>query len=127
MVSSQSSTLRRYDLGITYTPPGGSATLQEFMLARDETGGLAYKCGLMQEMLDQQRTDAFSYEHRDSRLDIPASFEDFSLGAGFEDAPDTGAAGSRGYNFTQGVDLSHGARGYLSHLVQAAGSAITTT
>src|SRR3990167_4910129 len=127
MVSQTSSSLLRYDLGLTYTPAGGASTLQEFMLARDETGALLYKSGLLQEILDQQRTDAFSYEHRDPRLDIPASFEDFSLGAGFEDAPDTGAAGFRGYNYTQGVDLSWGTNGYLSPLVQAAGSALTAT
>lgn len=97
------------------------------MVARDpQTGALLYKSGLLAEMLDQQRNDAFSYEHRDSRLDIPASFEDFSWGAGFEDAPDVGTAGFKGYNYTQGVDLSYGTRGYLSHGLQTAGSALAT-
>lgn len=112
-----------YDLQITY-----SGTSQEFMLVRDpQSGELLYKSGFLEEIVQQQRTDAFSYEHRDPRVDIPASFEDFSLGAGFEDAPDTGAAGFRGYNYTQGVDLSWGTSGYLSPLVQSAGSALTTT
>lgn len=108
-----------YDVQLTY-----SGTSQEFMLARDENGGLLYKAGLLPEIVDQQRTDAFSYEHRSPQLDIPAAFERFILGAGFEDAEDTGAAGFAGYNYTQGVDVSTG-RGYLAHLVSSAGSALT--
>lgn len=112
-----------YDLELTY-----SGASQQFMLARDpQSNELLYKSGLLAEMLDQQRTDAFSYEHRDSRLDIPASFENFTLGAGFEDAPDGSTLGFKGYNYTQGVDLSSGTKGYLSHAMQTAGSALSGT
>lgn len=112
-----------YDLQITY-----SGTAQEFIVAKNpQTGELLYKSGLLAEMLDQQKTNSFSYEHRDSRLDIPASFEQFVLGAGFEEAPDTGELGFKGYNYTQGIDLSNGSKGYLSHALQTAGSALSGT
>ncbi len=104
------------------------------MLAKDPNdGSLMFKPGLIAEIADSFRNDAFSYDHRDPRMDITASFENYALGAGFEDAaPEDGSdfayrvpiAGFRGYNFTQGVDLSRGSRGYLSNGLRPAGLAL---
>jgi hypothetical protein len=121
MVSQQARNRGPYDVQIGY-----SGTTQDFMVAREpETGHLLYKSGLLQELVDQQRTDTFSTEHRDPRLDLAATFENFTLGAGFVDAPANDALGFNGYSYTQGVDLSDGQRGYLSHGFQTAGSALS--
>src|SRR3990167_8369336 len=110
--------LPRYDVELTV----GGVT-RGFMLARDpQSKALLYNRTLIQEIVAQQRTDTFSYQHRDPRLDMVASFEETAYGAGFEDAPDIGSVGFKGYNYTQGIDLSWHTRGYLAAEKQTGGS-----
>lgn len=106
-----------YDISLTY-----SSTTKQFVLDKDETGAVAFRPVFLPELAQQQRTDAFSYEHRSPIVDLPASFERFHYGAGFEDAADVGELGFPGYNFTQGVDLSWGTRGYIAPGKQTGGS-----
>lgn len=129
MVTRQVHERSPYDITLT---AGGDS--RGFMLAKDPgDNSLMYKSGLLQEILDGVRNDSFSYTHRDPRVDLVAGFEDFSLGAGFEDAAEEDGsdfayrvpvAGFRGYNYTRGVDLSWGTRGYLANALRPAGLAL---
>lgn len=122
MVSARARERGAYDVQITHSA-SGSAVTRDFMLARDpQTQQLAFKHTLIQELVDQQRVSAFSYEHRDPRLDIPAAFESFRYGAGFEDAVDDGNVGFAGYNYSQYVDASWGDRAYLQASTASGGA-----
>lgn len=113
-----------YDIQLTHNQSGSSVS-HGFLLAEQEDGGaLLYRQTLLPELAPQQRTDAFSYEHRSPLIDLPAAFERWDFGAGFEDAIDTGTLGFRGYNYTRGVDLSWGQRGYLGPEKQTGGSTV---
>lgn len=103
---------------------GYSSTSRDFILAKDENGAIQFKRGFIQELVDQQRTDTFSYQHRDPRVDLPASFERFTLGAGFEDAPDIGELGFSGYNYTKYADCSWGSRAYMQAASNSGGTSL---
>ena len=109
-----------YDIELTHSA-SGSAVSKSYQLIETEEG-VMWQRGLAPDVAPQQRTTAFSYEHRLPSIDLPASFESFIYGAGFEDAPDTGELGFKGYNYTQGVDLSWGKRGYLGPQLQTGGT-----
>lgn len=98
-----------YDVEVTY-----SGSSRGVMLARDENGALQFRRATLPELVAQQRTDAFSYQHRDPRIDIPAAFERFNRGAGFLDIPKGQEPGFSGYYYSQGVDASWGSRAFLS-------------
>lgn len=133
MASALNSKRGPYDIQLTY---GGVS--QDFMLARDPNdGSVMYKAGLIRELVEQYRVDPFSYDMRDPNVDIPAAFESFQMGAGFEDAPDEAAttgyasrlppAGFAGYNYTSDVDASWGTRAYISPKTNTAGSVSGST
>ena len=84
------------------------------ILARDENG-VMFVPGFAPNLQQQFKTGTFGYENVPSEIDTPVSWEDWRFGAGFQDDPDgTPSAGPRGYNFSRGVDVSHGNRAYLS-------------
>lgn len=109
---------RPYHIQLGHSASGSLVTKPYNLLPTDE-GGVQWQRGLAPDIAPQQRTTAFSYEHRMPQINLDAAFESFRLGAGFEDAPDTGSLGFAGYNYTQGVDASWGKRVYLGPLKNA--------
>ena len=117
MVSSIARSRSLYDIFLAH-----SGETQGFILAPGDDGKPLYRPGLAPDLSPQQRIDVFSYEHRNPTIDLPASFESFLYGAGFEDAPDSSELGSKGYHYSQGIDVSNGRRGYLSPEKQTGGT-----
>lgn len=100
-----------------------------FMLYKDpKTGERHWNEGLAPLMTPQQRVTEFSYEHIPPEIDVPAAFENWSDGAGITEyisAPAivglTNATSNapKGYNYSQGIDLSWESRAYVSPARQA--------
>lgn len=112
MVGDPSRDLGSYDCFLEY---GGRKV--GLILARDQSANVQFNPSLAPSLQPQYRTDAYGYEQTPSEIDIPFAFQDFSLGAGFEDDPnESPSTAPRGYSYSQGVDASERARLYLSPL-----------
>ena len=94
------------------------------ILHRDGNGSPSFYPTLAPSLQPQFQTGDWGYELTPSEVSIPLSYQDWSLGAGFEDDRNQSPmAGLRSYSYSRGVDLSEGTRGYLSPL-QVANSGI---
>ena len=81
---------------------------------------MQFSPALAPSLQPQYRTDSYGYEQTPSEIDIPYAFQDFSLGAGFEDDPnESPSTAPRGYSYSQGVDASERSKLYLSPLRNA--------
>ena len=115
MVASSTRDLGAYDAFLEY---GGRKV--GLLLARDGDKNVQFSPALAPSLQPQYRTDSYGYEQTPSEIDIPYAFQDFSLGAGFEDDPnDSPSTAPRGYSYSQGVDASERSRLYLSPLRNA--------
>ena len=110
-----------YDFTLTF----GGNTYGYMLYTDPETGQKHWNEGLAPLLTPQQRITEFSYEHIPPEIDVPVAFEDWSDGAGFVEHSATQTTNSlgnnsassnspRGYNYSQGLDLSWGNRIYVS-------------
>ena len=103
-----------YDFTLTFN----GASYGIMLYVDPQTGQKHWGEGISPLMTPQQRTTAFSYEHVPPEIDVPASFENWSEGAGYTEHLGEGNA-PRGYNYSRGLDFSWGTRGYQSPARQA--------
>ena len=100
MVGDAGRDLGSYDAFLEY---GGRKV--GLLLARDPQSNVQFNPSLAPSLQPQYRTDSYGYEQTPSEIDIPFAFQDFSLGAGFEDDPnESPSPAARGYSYSQGVD-----------------------
>lgn len=95
-----------------------------YQLWTDPNGQKHWNEGLAPLIAPQQRITEFSYEHIPPEIDMPAAFENWSMGAGYTEflAKQAYANGfyqlnsntPKTYNYAQGVDASWENRLYLS-------------
>lgn len=104
----------------------GSVVKAPYILKRDENGAVMWRPGTAPLLTPQQRTDAFSYEHIPPEIEVPLGFQTWIGGAGFEEVSSSDLNALSVYNYTQGIDLSWGERGYLSPELQTGGTVTTT-
>lgn len=114
-----------YDFTLTM----GGKTYGYMLFTDPQTGQKHWNEGLAPLLTPQQRITEFSYEHIPPEIDVPVAFEDWTEGAGFVEhtaGVALGAQGTpatsnspRGYNYSQGIDLSWGNRAYMSPARQA--------
>lgn len=97
-----------------------------FILNRDDDGNVAWRPGVAPLFSPQQPVNEFSTQHIPPEIEVPIGFQDWSGGAGFEEADSSDINTQRVYNYTRGVDLSWGTRGYLSPQLQTGGTVTTT-
>lgn len=101
-----------YDLFIEY-----DATRIGLILHRDTAGNVQWYPSLAPALQPQYQTGEYGYELTPSEVSIPLSYQDFRLGAGYEDDLNASPlAGPRSYSYSRGVDVSEGTRGYPSPL-----------
>lgn len=101
-----------YDLFLEY-----DGTTMPLLLHRDQQGNVAWYPSLSPALQNQFQTGDYGYEDTPSEVDIALSYQDLSIGAGFEDdANPSPTAGARSYSYSQGVDASERQRLYLSML-----------
>ncbi|KKM65471.1 hypothetical protein LCGC14_1490900, partial [marine sediment metagenome] len=98
----------------------GTVTDVGYFLNADENGFLVWRDGLAPAFVPQTGNTEFALSAQPPEIDVAVEFEDWSLGAGFEDAPP--GLVQRVYNYSQGVDASWGSRAYLSPQLQTGGS-----
>ena len=99
-----------YDLFLSY-----SGTTFGLLLHRNDRGEVSWFPGLAPDLQPQFETGSYGYEQVPSQTDIPLSFQNFTLGAGFQDDPnETPQAGVRGYSHSRLVDASEGDRAYCA-------------
>lgn len=97
-----------------------------YQLWEDPNGQKHWNEGLAPLITPQQRISEFSYEHIPPEIDLPAAFEDWSLGSGYTEFRSTQQLASgfyqlnsntpKVYNYSQGVDASWSNRIYMSPL-----------
>lgn len=116
--------LGNYDLFMEY-----DAVRVGIVVHRDASGNMQFYPSLAPALQPQIATGDYGYELTPSEVSIPLSFQDFSLGAGFEDDRNPSpSAGPRSYSYSRGVDYSEGTRAYLSPLqVDDTGIAVAPT
>lgn len=108
-----------YDFTLEY-----DGQVMPFVLHRDGDGNPLWFPTLAPSLQPQFQTGDYGYELTPSEVDIPLSYQDFSLGAGFDDdLNESPGPGPRSYSYSRGVDASEGTRLYLSPL-QVAGSGV---
>lgn len=113
----------QYDMTLSY---GGKT--YGYQLYEDQYGQKHWNEGLADLIAPQSRISEFSYEHIPPQIDVPAAFEDWSLGAGYtEFRARFGSALVTAntnmpitYNYSQNVDASWDNRLYLSPLLNTA-------
>jgi hypothetical protein len=96
-----------------------------YQLYEDQYGQKHWNEGLADLIAPQSRISEFSYEHIPPQIDVPAAFEDWSMGAGYTEfrarfgtaltASNTNMPVS--YNYSQNIDASWDNRLYLSPLL----------
>lgn len=108
-----------YDCYISHNQSGGVVN-QGYQLNSDDNGFLVWRDGLAPVFVPQTGNTEFALSAQPPEIDVAVEFEDWSLGAGFEDAPP--GLVQRVYNFSQGADASWGSRVYLSPELQTGGT-----
>jgi hypothetical protein len=78
-----------------------------FVLAEDENGVLQYFPGFVDALAPEQQSGPFSYDSRPKSVSQPIYFDQWTLGAGWEDAP-AGSVTFGGYSYSRGIDVSWG-------------------
>ena len=112
-----------YDIWLAF---GGNQ--RGFLLNKDENNNLIYRPGLSPSIVPPLPSGAFTYTSIHPAIEYPLGFEDWTGGAGWDDVDMSSGERNalRVYNYSQGVDLSWGIRGYISPQVQT-GGAVTST
>lgn len=101
-----------HDLFLEY-----DGTIVPLRLRRDQNGAVAWYPTVAPMSQEQFKTGDYGYENTPSEVDVPLSYQDLSIGAGFvDDANESPTAGPRSYSHSRGVDLSERGRMYLSPL-----------
>ena len=97
-----------------------------YNLAADENGVLQWFPTFIDEVPAENRStpSAFSYNDAPRTVSQVLDFADWSLGAGFVDAP-PGTASFRGYSYSRGVDASEG-RLVLSPQLQSLSNSVSS-
>ena len=108
-----------YDCYLSHNQ-SGTVTDVGYMLHTGEDGFLVWRDGLAPAFVPQSGNTEFALSAQPPEIDVAQEFEDWSLGAGFEDAPP--GLVQRVYNYSQGVDASWGTRAYLSPELQTGGA-----
>ena len=114
MVASKSA----YDLYLTI-----SGVKYGFLLA-EQDGVRQLNDGSAPIIAPQFRTGSYDYTHIPPEIEVAEAFENWSGGAGYEQV--TGATAKTVYNYSQGLDLSHGDRIYLSPVRQVTSTILDT-
>lgn len=115
----------QYDLTLSY-----SGKNYGYQLYEDQYGQKHWNEGLADLIAPQSRISEFSYEHIPPQIDVPAAFENWSIGAGYtEFRAQFGTALTASntnmpvtYNYSQNIDASWDNRLYLSPLINSAGT-----
>ena len=103
--------LGNYDLFLEYD------SVRVGLILHRQQGSPQWYPSLAPALQPQFQTGDYGYELTPSEVSIPLSYQNFSLGAGYEDDLNSSPQeGPRSYSYSRGVDLSEGTRAYLSPL-----------
>lgn len=107
-----------YDIWLEYDGTGYGFVLED--VPEDQGGGLMYRAGVVQPLVDQRHSGNMSYEALPTYLTNPIQFETWHGGSGHEDAGVNKQSNRNdSYSYSQGVDASEGSRLILSPEIQS--------
>jgi hypothetical protein len=96
------------------------------LLLAEQDGIKQLNDGLAPFITPQFRTEAFGYDHTPPEIEVPMAVESWEMGAGFDLSNTGGGVSTITYAYSQGVDLSHNDRAFLSPLQQTALTSLGT-
>jgi hypothetical protein len=96
------------------------------LLLAEQDGIKQLNDGLAPFITPQFRTEAFGYDHTPPEIEVPMAVESWEMGAGFGLSNTGGGVSTITYAYSQGVDLSHNDRAFLSPLQQTALTSLGT-